>query len=46
MLFIRSNKVSDIMKTKRCELVVRNSYTPSPLKYALTKKPVGSGTTM
>jgi hypothetical protein len=25
---------------------VRNSYTPSPLRYALTKKPVRSGTTM
>jgi len=26
--------------------IVRNSCTPSPLKYALTKNPVGSGTTM
>ncbi len=25
---------------------VRNSYTPSPLKYALIKKSVRSGTTM
>jgi hypothetical protein len=27
-------------------LSVRNSCTPSPLRYALTKNPVGSGTTM
>jgi hypothetical protein len=27
-------------------LYVRNSCTPSPLRYALTKNPVGSGTTM
>jgi hypothetical protein len=25
---------------------VRNSCTPSPLRYALTKKPIGSGTIM
>jgi hypothetical protein len=33
-------------KSKKIWKVVRNSYTPSPLGYALTKNPIGSGTTM
>ncbi len=34
------------LKASQLVVIVRDSCTPSPLRYALTKNPVGSGTTM
>jgi hypothetical protein len=43
-LSIKGFKDNDCFFLKESD--VRNSCTPSPLRYALTKNPVGSGTIM